>query len=206
VTTVLLARHGETDWNREGRVQGWAPTGLTERGRRQARELGAWLDDNRDVDRVVVSDLRRTRETTAAIRASATGLPEPTLDRAWRERGFGVEQGFLATELLERYPDHDQEASVSSLPIDPEGGECLDGFCGRVESALAELGERCQPTETALVVTHGGVIKTALAAATDRERTAALAGSSPPNGSVTELRLENSIELRTDGFVPWEDE
>ena len=203
MTTVLLARHGETDWNREGRVQGWAPTGLTDRGRRQARELGAWLDDNRDVDRVVASDLRRTRETTAAARKNVTELPEPTLDRAWRERGFGVEQGFLATELLERYPDHDQEASVSSLPIDPEGGECLDGFCARVESALDGLCERCQPGETALVVTHGGVIKTLRAAATDRPRKVALAASSPPNGSVTELQLTDGVELRTDGLTPW---
>ena len=203
MTTVLLARHGETDWNREGRVQGWAPTGLTERGREQARELGAWLDD-REIDHVVVSDLRRTRETAAAIREKATGLPEPTLDRAWRERGFGVEQGFLATELLERYPEHDPDSSVSAMAIDPEGGESLDGFCERVESALGELRTRCQPDETALVVTHGGVIKTVLAAATDRERTAALAESSPPNGSVTEIELGESIALRMEGLSPWE--
>jgi len=204
VTTVLLARHGETDWNREGRVQGWAPTGLTDHGRQQARKLGTWLDDHREIDRVVASDLRRTRETTAAVRASATGLPEPTFDRAWRERGFGVEQGFLATELLERYPDHDPDESVSALAIDPEGGERLDGFCERVESTLEELGERCQPGETALVVTHGGVIKTLVAAATERSREAALADSSPPNGSVTEVRLSEGLELRIDGLTPWQ--
>ncbi|PSP97202.1 hypothetical protein BRC89_12390 [Halobacteriales archaeon QS_4_70_19] len=65
MTTVLLLRHGETTWNRQGRIQGWAPTPLTERGHEQARRAGTAIADTYDVDRVVASDLRRTRETTA---------------------------------------------------------------------------------------------------------------------------------------------
>jgi hypothetical protein len=51
--TAVLVRHGETAWNREGRVQGWAPTSLTDRGREQARTLGAHLASAYDVDRAV---------------------------------------------------------------------------------------------------------------------------------------------------------
>jgi len=49
-STVLLVRHGETPWNRDGRVQGWAPVGLTEAGRERARELGAAIASTYDVD------------------------------------------------------------------------------------------------------------------------------------------------------------
>jgi len=203
MTRVLLARHGETPWNRERRVQGWAPTGLTDAGREQARALGTWLTDRYDVARVVASDLRRTRETTARLRA-ASDVPEPTLDRAWRERGFGVYQGFLAAELFEREPDHDPNASVSALEAAPEGAETIGQFCARVESAWAGLRERVAPDDIVLLVTHGGVIKVLLSAVTDRARTAALRSHSPPNCSVTEIRLDGgNAELVAEGVTEW---
>ena len=67
MATVLLVRHGETTWNRSGRVQGWAPTPLTERGHEQAAALGAHLASTVDVDRLVSSDLRRAQETARYI-------------------------------------------------------------------------------------------------------------------------------------------
>ncbi|MDS0260443.1 histidine phosphatase family protein [Haloarcula sp. S1CR25-12] len=204
MTTLLLARHGETHWNREGRVQGWAPTELTDRGHEQARALGAWLTDEYDVDRVLASDLRRTRETTARIREAGDGLPEPAFDRAWRERGFGVYQGFLATELFERHPDHDPSASVSALDAAPEDAEGPDAFCARVEAAWADLRAAADPDETVLLVTHGGVVKWALSAVTERSRAAAMTAHSPPNCSVTEIRLDgDGGELVAEGVTAW---
>jgi len=204
MTTLLLARHGETGWNREGRVQGWAPTRLTDRGTEQARALGAWLADEYGVDRVVASDLQRTRETTAHLREAADGLPDPTVDRAWRERGFGVYQGFLATELFEREPDHDPGDSVSALDAAPEGAEAIEGFCARVESAWRGLCERVDDGETALLVTHGGVVKVVLSLVTERSRAAALTSHSPPNCSVTEVRLDgDGAELVAEGVTDW---
>ncbi|WP_262179503.1 histidine phosphatase family protein [Haloarcula laminariae] len=203
MTTLLLVRHGETPWNREGRVQGWAATGLTDRGHEQAQALGAWLADEYDVDRVVASDLRRTRETTDHLRAAGDGLPDPTVDRAWRERGFGVYQGFLAEELFEREPDHASGDSVSALAAAPEGAEGIDEFCARVESAWAGLRERVDDGETALLVTHGGVVKVVLSLVTGRSRAAALTAHSPPNCSVTEIRLDDgdaSVSPVRNGF------
>jgi len=204
MATVLLARHGETRWNREGRVQGWAPTALTDRGETQATALGAWLADAYGVDRVVASDLRRVRETTARLREAGDGIPTPTVDRAWRERAFGVYQGFLAQALFEREPDHAPGDSVSALDVVPEGAEGIDEFCARVESAWAGLCERVDAGETVLLVTHGGVIKTLLSVVTDRSRTAALSADSPPNCSVTEIRLDgDSATLVADGLTEW---
>ncbi|WP_254272860.1 histidine phosphatase family protein [Haloarcula marina] len=205
MTTVLLARHGETPWNREGRIQGWAATGLTDRGREQARALGEWLSAAYDVDRVVASDLYRTRETAAYLRERARDLPEPTFDRGWRERGFGVYQGFLDEELFARHPDHDPATSVSSLDIDPEGGESVTAFCERVESAWADLRATVGAEETVLVVTHGGPLKALRSVLTDRDRAAALASGSPPNCAVTAVRLGETTELLEDGHTAWRD-
>ncbi|MDS0281858.1 histidine phosphatase family protein [Haloarcula onubensis] len=205
MTTLLLARHGETAWNREGRVQGWAPTELTDTGRDQAEALGAWLSEAYDVDRVVASDLRRTRETTARLREAGADLPDPTLDRAWRERAFGVYQGFLAEELFEREPGHEPGDSVSALAAAPEGAEAIDQFCARVESAWSGLRERVDDGETALLVTHGGVVKVVLSLVAERSRAAALTAHSPPNCSVAEVRLDgDGAELVAEGVTVWD--
>jgi probable phosphoglycerate mutase len=201
---VLLTRHGETPWNREGRIQGWAATGLTDRGRREASAMGAWVDATYDVDRILASDSERTRRTTAHLRDAAAGdLPAPSFDAALRERGFGVYQGFLVEELFERYPEHDPADSVSSLSVDPAHGESVADFCDRVASAWDAVRAATDPGETTLVVTHGGVIKVLLADLTDRDRAAALTAHSHDNCAVSEIHLDGDdatlvAEERTD--------
>jgi len=198
MATVLLARHGETRWNREGRVQGWAPTALTDRGREQARALGAWLTDEYAVDRVVASDLRRARET-AAVAADAGTLPTPVHDEGWRERGFGVYQGFLAERLFERLGGG---GSVSALDADPEGGERIEQFVERVRTARRDLQANVPRDETVLVVTHGGVIKLLLADLDGREPAAALAEHSQDNCALNEIRLDGPALVRR-GVTAW---
>ena len=83
MTTLLLVRHGETDWNRDGRWQGGSNTSLNELGREQARSLADQLDGNIDV--VYSSDLSRPRET-ADIVAARLGL-----EVARRQRVFAKE-------------------------------------------------------------------------------------------------------------------
>lgn len=189
MTTLLLVRHGETAWNRERRVQGWAPTGLTDRGREQATAAGAWLTERYDVDRAVSSDLRRTRETAARLDEAGEGLPDPSFDRRWRERGFGVYQGFLAEELFAHHPDHGAE-SVSSLDIAPEGGESIDAFCDRVETAWADLADGAGADETVLVVTHGGPIYFLLSHVRGQDIVTAVTGHSQHNCAINELRVD----------------
>jgi len=204
VTTILLVRHGETPWNREHRIQGWAATGLTDRGHEQAQALGAWLDGQYDVDRVVASDLKRTRLTAAGVRDAADGVPEPTFEETLRERGFGVYQGFLAEEMVEQFPDYDDSDSILTLPVDPLNGESIDAFLDRVERGWKRMTETVADGETALVVTHGGVLKQLDGMLTDRDRTAALQRPSPPNCSVTEVRLSgDGPSLVRYGATPW---
>jgi probable phosphoglycerate mutase len=206
VTTLLVARHGETTWNRDGRIQGWAPSRLTDQGHAQATALGKWLDDRYSVDRVFASDLRRTRETAIAAEDGYGGLPDPDFDTDWRERGFGIVQGLYAEELLDEFPDHDRDASVISLDAHPEGGEGIQTFRGRVESAWDRAISATDPGETTLVVTHGGVIKVLLAKLTDKDPDAALAEDSQPNCAVNEIRLDgDEPELAGEELTDWRD-
>jgi len=206
MTTLLLARHGETGWNREGRVQGWAAAALTDRGAEQARALGEWLGDAHTVDRLLSSDLERTRATAVTAREAAGGLPAPSFDGSLRERGFGVYQGFLADEMAARFPDYDPSKSILTLDVDPLNGESVDAFCDRVERAWDGLTDAVADGETAVVVTHGGVLKLLRGLLTDRNPRDALARSSPPNCSVTEVRLDGGgPELVRYGARPWRD-
>src|SRR6266516_6109962 len=101
MTTLLLVRHGETDWNRDSRWQGGSDTRLNDLGREQGRTLAEQLDG--DIDVVYSSDLARARET-AEIVAAKLGL-EVRLDPRLRERGFGSWEGLTTTEIEERDAD-----------------------------------------------------------------------------------------------------
>lgn len=189
MATVLLVRHGETLWNRERRLQGWAPVGLSERGRAQARALGAALADRYVVDSIDTSDLRRSRET-ATIVAEAVGArvrEEP----GWRERDFGVLQG-VTYEAFEG--EHSQyslaDAGEAAISRRPERGESLADLRGRVVDTwsrlLADLGD----DETRLVVTHGGPLYLVLGHLEGRGVLEAVLDHQQSNCTLNEVRVE----------------
>ena len=101
-TTILLARHGETDWNAVGRWQGHTDRPLTELGRRQAAELAERLADV-ELDAVYSSDLLRAVETAEPV-AKRLGLPLQTLPEL-REVDVGTWAGLTRDEVAERFPD-----------------------------------------------------------------------------------------------------
>jgi broad specificity phosphatase PhoE len=153
VTTLLLARHGETDWNRDGRWQGHANTSLNERGREQARELADGLTEQIDV--IYSSDLARARET-AEIVARPLGL-EVEIDARLRERGFGSWEGLTHPEVEER----DGEALARWRVGEGHGAddaEPYDAFAERMRRFLEDVLVR-HPDERVLVITHGGSIR-----------------------------------------------
>jgi probable phosphoglycerate mutase len=144
MTTLLLARHGETDWNRELRIQGSSDIELNELGRRQARYLAQELTDV-DLDAIYASDLSRASETAAAV-AATHGL-DVTLDPRLRERTFGSWEG-LTREDLDAMPEgarHD--------------GETDDEVRERVLAAVHDIAA-AHPGEQVLVVSHGGALNT----------------------------------------------
>lgn len=184
MATVRLVRHGETAWNRDGRVQGWAPTELTDRGRAEARALAARIDDP---DRVVASDLRRARATAERI----TGPTPPTTDARWRERDWGRLQGLDDGALYERYPRFslaggDRETAMTARP---EGGESLRETRSRVLDAWADLRASLDPDATAVVVTHAVPIAVVRAASTGRAPAVAILDGGVGTGETVTLRV-----------------
>jgi broad specificity phosphatase PhoE len=153
VTTIILARHGETDWNREGRWQGHSNTSLNELGREQAQRLADELAGKVDV--VYSSDLARARET-AEIIAEHLGL-EVEVDSRLRERGFGSWEGLTHPEVEER----DGEALARWRAGDGYGAhdaEPHEAFAERIRGVLDDVLER-HPGERVLVITHGGSMR-----------------------------------------------
>src|SRR5690606_23709113 len=100
---ILLARHGETPWNAEGRYQGQEDIALSPVGESQARALGERLREVR-IDRAVASPLSRARRTAElALGESRTGML--TLDPGLLEIAHGTWEGLLAAEIRERDPE-----------------------------------------------------------------------------------------------------
>jgi broad specificity phosphatase PhoE len=156
-TTIVLVRHGETDWNLERRFQGHADTPLNEAGRIQAAELADALGSER-ISAVYSSPLRRAHET-AAIVAARLGLDVRALE-ALREIHVGDWEGLTIDEAKDRYPGSTTVDWHSGWP----GGETYDQLAARVLPALAALA-REHVDERILVVTHAGPVRAALAAA-----------------------------------------
>ena len=172
-TTILLVRHGETDWNAERRVQGKTDRPLNEAGRDQARTLADQLAGV-PLAAVYSSDLVRALDTARVV-ADARKLHVTAL-RELRERDFGTWEGLTDVEILERYP----EARTGTWG-DAETREELEA---RVLAALRGISED-HPGETVLVVTHGGPVRAMLAHASGD-------GSGPiPNCHVLELAFRD---------------
>ncbi|MFI6348355.1 histidine phosphatase family protein [Streptomyces sp. NPDC050560] len=157
-TRLLLVRHGETVWHAENRYAGSSDVPLTERGRRQAERLGAWVA-RRGVDAVVCSPLSRARET-AAPAAGRLGLA-PHVVEELREVHFGWGEGRTAAELAAEDPEavrrfrHDAEEGA--FP----GSEPPSRAGARAAAALRGLAAR-HDGGTVLVVAHNTLLRMGL--------------------------------------------
>jgi probable phosphoglycerate mutase len=152
---LLLVRHGETDWNAEGRSQGQDGPGLNDRGRSQAEETARRLL-GRPLAALYSSDLPRALETARIVAQTLGGL-EVRRDPRLRERHGGVFQGLLGDEIAARFPDHVAALRVDPLDSAPPGGETLRQTARRAQQALDEIAAR-HPDRQVGVVSHGGLI------------------------------------------------
>ena len=150
-TTILLVRHGETDWNLERRVQGHADRPLSETGHEQARALADDLA-REPIDAVYSSDLRRAFDTARVV-AERRGLPVTRVPDL-REKDFGTWEGLTDREILERFP----EARSGSWG----DAETSDEMRLRVLGALRRIAA-AHPEGRVLVVAHGGPLGAVLA-------------------------------------------
>ena len=191
VTTILLVRHGETDWNRQRRFQGHADVPLNASGRAQVRALAEQLP-REQFAALYTSTLRRAAES-AEILGAALGV-DVHPRAALREVDVGSWSGLTVAEIEARYPqgfarwrDWRREGW--------EDGEAYADFSRRVVGALHEIAGD-HPGQHVLAVTHGGPIRAALAAALAipldkaHDRVAALENCATVRIAVRDARLE----------------
>lgn len=152
---LILIRHGETEWNREGRIQGYhADSRLTANGRAQAHRLAARLASE-GVRALHSSDAGRARETTEPI-AAAVGL-DVLYEKALRERNYGVFEGRTYKEIELEFPDAYLKFRSRDPDYAPPGGESGAQFRDRIVAALERVA-RAVGGGHAAVITHGGVL------------------------------------------------
>jgi broad specificity phosphatase PhoE len=193
VTTVYLARHGESDWNAENRFQGQTDRPLTELGRRQAELLAQEVARLR-LAAVYTSPLRRSTET-AEIVAGPLGI-EPIVEPALSEVDVGSWAGLTRAEVAHRFPE-----GFRSWIGGGNGwadGETYEQMSDRVVAAVRAIGGR-HPDEQVLVVSHGGPIR-ALHAAADGLGVQEYRRLRPvePNARLSAVAVENGRIARLD--------
>jgi broad specificity phosphatase PhoE len=155
IRRVIVWRHGRTEWNLAGRVQGQTDVPLDDVGREQAREAAARLASLRP-SRIVTSDLSRARDTADELGRLA-GVNVET-DVRFRERSFGVREGLTMAEAWEQFPEHmarwlaGDEAGIPGSESSASAGE-------RFTAGLHEHLETLGAGETLVVVSHGGVTR-----------------------------------------------
>ena len=180
MTRILLARHGETDWNRVGRWQGHADPPLNETGRSQAAELAERLADD-GIVAIYSSDLERARETAGAV-ANRLVL-DVVEDEALREIDVGSWSGLTRAEVERRYPEGYARWLAGEIGHD---GETREQLTARVVSAVERIAAEHQ-AGTILVVTHGGAIRAI------RRHAAGDPGESIENCGTSSLELINGV-------------
>jgi probable phosphoglycerate mutase len=152
-TRIILVRHGETDWNATGRIQGHNDTPLNAAGRQQARRAAQRLACE-PVRALYSSDLARACET-ATIIGQPLGLTVVTSPRL-RERQYGAWEGLTAAEIQARYPEQYAEWRARSTDFAPPQGETRIQLLTRALAELQTIARR-HVREVVVVVTHGGL-------------------------------------------------
>jgi probable phosphoglycerate mutase len=153
-TRIIAIRHGETDWNVGGRIQGGTDIPLNARGRWQAQRLAQALAHER-LDAVYSSDLARAFDTADAV-ARPAGL-RVIADECLRERRFGCFEGLSFSEIEQRWPDQARRWRQRDPSFGPEGGETLADFYERCVASGVRLAS-AHPGQAIAVVAHGGVM------------------------------------------------
>lgn len=159
--TVFYIRHGETDWNVAGRLQGRRDIALNTRGREQARHCGAVLHDllardGRDPGTLdyLCSPLGRARETMELARGVMGLAPESyTVDDGLSEISFGDWEGFTIAQLHERDPAGIAQREHDKFHFLPPGGESYQMVMARMARWYQTL------TRDAVAVAHGGTAR-----------------------------------------------
>lgn len=155
IERILLVRHGQTDWNIEGRWQGYEPVPLNVDGWSQARALGQSMR-GRPIHTIVSSDLPRAFQTASAI-GDVIGV-QPRLDERLREFHLGIFQGHTREEMIEKFPLEWQDFQADYWDYHIPSGESRRMMQSRVFSAWEDILVSGIGPEV-VIVSHGGALK-----------------------------------------------
>ena len=196
---LIVVRHGETDWNRVGRLQGHTDIALNSTGLEQAARLAAALAGE-SIAAIYSSDLARALATAKPV-AAALGLTIK-LDPLLRERNYGLLEGMTFAEIVEQHPEEAGRLRLRDAHHRMPEGESQTEFFERVVGAVRVIAadevcamvpitkDACANTRTVLIVTHGGVLDMLYRAANDLpldgERTCEI-----PNALINRIRVDD---------------
>lgn len=151
-TTLLLIRHGLTDWNVSAKWQGHTDIPLNDVGHQQAEKLAQRLA-HWPIRAIISSDLQRCKQTAVAL--AAPHQLQPIWDAAWRERDVGDFAGHTTEEVRRLHPDI--WAKSRNGLIDPPNGEPFVQLRQRAITAYRQA-VAAYPQQTVAIVSHGGII------------------------------------------------
>ena len=155
---IYIARHGETAWNAQQRIQGHTDVALSERGQEQAQMLANRLAAV-PLAAAYASDLQRAADTARAVIGSR---PVPlTLTPELREYHKGIFEGLTPAECQQRHPDLYAASLVNDLDFAPPGGESIRQTAARIAAIVQQIRRR-HPDDSVLIVGHGGSLRAAL--------------------------------------------
>lgn len=157
---LLLVRHGETDWNRQGRFQGQMDIPLNATGREQAAAASRFLASEW-ISRAYTSAMARPRQTAETILSCHPGVPLTSV-KGLVEIGHGLWEGRLEAEIAEGWPQLLADWKRAPHTVQMPGGETLQQVWDRSIQAWSRIAAGLEPQETALVVAHDAVNKTIL--------------------------------------------
>jgi len=160
MTTVLIIRHGETDHNKHGIMQGHLDVALNKKGREQARKLSQWLAPRFRLDHIYSSPLARAHTTADSV-AEGQSCPLTTLDDL-QEINIGLWQGLTSEQAQEKSPDIFNQLKLDPLNTRRPGGESYWDLSQRTTQCLSSIVAK-HPQGTICLVTHGGCVRTLLA-------------------------------------------
>lgn len=159
---LVLVRHGETDWNRQGRFQGQIDIPLNANGRAQAEAAGRFLAPV-SFHRAYSSAMARPRQTAEAILASHPGVPLTTTS-GLVEIGHGLWEGRLESEIAEGWPQLLADWKRAPETVQMPEGETIHDVWNRSLATWGTIARSLGAEETALVVAHDAVNKAILCA------------------------------------------
>jgi alpha-ribazole phosphatase len=161
-TRLVLVRHGEPDERVRGRCYGRLDVGLSRTGYEQVRRVGQVLRDA-PISAIYSSPRRRATESARVLGA---GRAVVAVDDRLREIDFGDFEGLTYDDIARRFPEKYEEWMKNPTEVDFPGGETFHAMMARVHDVLNDV-RHAQAGNTAVVVSHGGVNRIALASALD---------------------------------------